>query len=55
MRSFAFVLAVTVGLFVGGCAREQFVTDARHPEIAVNVTVSVAVDFVVHKIFVFKG
>ena len=38
MRPFALVLAVTVALFTGGCAHEQFVTDAQHPEIAVSET-----------------
>ena len=38
MRPFAFVFAVTLALFAGGCAHEQFVTDARHPEIAVSET-----------------
>ena len=38
MRPFAFVFAVTLALFAGGCAHEQFVTDAQHPEIAVSET-----------------
>ena len=38
MRPFALVFSVTLALFVGGCAHEQFVTDARHPEIAVSET-----------------
>ena len=27
-----------IALFAGGCAHEQFVTDAQHPEIAVSET-----------------
>ena len=38
MRHFALVFSVALTLFVGGCAHEQFVTDARHPEIAVSET-----------------
>ena len=38
MRPFALVFSVALALFVGGCAHEQFVTDARHPEIAVSET-----------------
>ena len=38
MRPFALVFSVTLALFAGGCAHEQFVTDARHPEIAVSET-----------------
>jgi len=38
MRPFALVFSVALALFVGGCAHEQFVTDARHPEVAVSET-----------------
>ena len=38
MRPFAFVFSVALALLVGGCAHEQFVTDAQHPEIAVSET-----------------
>ena len=38
MRHFALVFSVALTLFVGGCAHEQFVTDARHPEVAVSET-----------------
>ena len=38
MRPFAFIFAVTIALLLGGCAHEQFITDAQHPEIAVSET-----------------
>ena len=38
MRFFALVFSVAAALLVGGCAHEQFVTDAQHPEIAVSET-----------------
>ena len=38
MRPFAFVFSVALALLAGGCAHEQFVTDAQHPEIAVSET-----------------
>ncbi len=38
MRLLAFVFSFATALLVGGCAHEQFVTDAQHPEIAVSET-----------------
>ncbi|MCQ2392107.1 MAG: hypothetical protein MJ240_11850 [Kiritimatiellae bacterium] len=31
-----FCLPLLMGLLLAGCAHEQFVTDARHPEVAVD-------------------
>ena len=38
MGPFAFVFSAVLALLAGGCAHEQFVTDAQHPEIAVSET-----------------
>ena len=38
MKSFAFFFSVAAILLAGGCAHEQFITDAQHPEIAVSET-----------------